>query len=220
MWRCYWLSGWEKELSEIPVRQLHKYPMTEFLLVCLIHVVLEVLSTENKSIAAASVIPLAQEVSEAGAVRNMFQVCFSLRSSWNTWANTSEHGDTLWFQFKMRYHSVKRLIQRHPEIVGLKTAALKLDEQSVAEFSEHCIQTKYQEISVYGTFQEHVRRADAVWKEDIFFDLAAGDCGCSSDEEAWGRSIRNIMWCHLLGTLFAKTLEEHSHAQTFNSIQS
>lgn len=84
MWRCYWLSGWEKELSEIPVRQLHKYPMTEFLLVCLIHVVLEVLSTENKSIAAASVIPLAQEVSEAGAVRNMFQVCFSLRSSWNT----------------------------------------------------------------------------------------------------------------------------------------
>lgn len=58
--------------------------MTEFLLVCLIHVVLEVLSIENKSTTAVSVIPLAREVSEAGAVKNMFQVCFSLKSCWNT----------------------------------------------------------------------------------------------------------------------------------------
>jgi len=52
-------SGLEKELSEIPIRQLRKYPMTEFLLMCLIYVVLEALSIINKCITAASVIPLA-----------------------------------------------------------------------------------------------------------------------------------------------------------------
>lgn len=57
--QCEEESGWEKELSEICVGQLSKYPMTEFLLVCLIHVALEVLSIENKSTTAASVIPLA-----------------------------------------------------------------------------------------------------------------------------------------------------------------
>lgn len=84
-------SGQEEELSEIPVRHLHKYPMTEFLLLCFIHVVLEDRSTENKSITAASVVPLAQKVSEAGVVRNVFQVRFNLGSSRNAWANVSEH---------------------------------------------------------------------------------------------------------------------------------
>lgn len=46
--------GWEKELSKIPVGQLHTYPMTAFPLVCLIHVVLEVLSVAYENTAVAS----------------------------------------------------------------------------------------------------------------------------------------------------------------------
>lgn len=76
----------------------------------------------------------------------------------------------------MRYHFIKELIQRHSELVGLKTVVLKLDEQSTAEFSEYCIQNKISGAKYIWQLPRTCHTGRCCVKEDIFFDLAAGDC--------------------------------------------
>lgn len=75
----------------------------------------------------------------------------------------------------MRYHFIKGLIQRHSELAVLKTIVLKLDEQSIAEFSEYCTQNKISGAKYIWQLPRTCQTGRCCVKEDILFDLAAGE---------------------------------------------